>query len=150
MECIDRVNACWFGNINSRTYKRRDRTLFCPYVIINLKNLEEIRDRYLRDSLPVRLGGISADLARIASFASLEDNWKVVQSLLEESEFFIEWTAPEASLEEKAFLVELQIQLAFWHRIWTEIYTNSNEREKLSQQASSWSKKVLEMSGLVK
>ena len=123
--------------------------MFCPHVIINLKNLEEIRTRYLRDSLPVRLGGISADLARIASFAPLEDNWKVVQSLLEESKFFIEWTASEASLEEKSFLVELQVQLALWHRDWAEIHTNSNEREKLSQQASLWSQKVLEMSGLV-
>ena len=123
--------------------------MFCPYVIINLKNLEEIKARYLRDSLPVRLGGISADLARIASFAPMVDNWKMVQSLLEESKFFIEWTAQEASLEQKAFLVELQIQLALWHRDWAEIHTNSEEREKLSQQASLWSKKVLEMSGLV-
>lgn len=114
-----------------------------------MKNVSEIKNRYLKDELPVRLGGISADLARIASFASLEDNWKVVQSLLKESEFFIEWTVPDATLEEKAFLVELQIQLAYWYRIWTEIFTNSNEREKLSQQASFWSKKVLEMSGLV-
>ena len=114
-----------------------------------MKNVEDIKTRYLKDELPVRLGGISADLARIASFASMEDNWKVVQSLLEESKFFIEWTAQEASLEQKAFLVELQIQLAYWYRIWTEIFTNSNEREKLSQQASLWSKKVLEMSGLV-
>ncbi len=114
-----------------------------------MKNVKDIETRYLKDELSVRLGGISADLARIASFASLEDNWKVVQSLLEESKFFIEWTAQEASLEQKAFLVELQIQLAYWYRIWTEIFTNSNEREKLSQQASLWSKKVLEMSGLV-
>ena len=114
-----------------------------------MKNVNEVKNRYLKDELPVRLGGISADLARIASFAPMVDNWKVVQSLLEESKFFIEWTALDVSLEEKAYLVELQIQLAFWHRIWTEIYTNSKEREKLSQQASLWSKKVLEMSGLV-
>jgi hypothetical protein len=114
-----------------------------------MKNVNEVKNRYLKDELPVRLGGISADLARIASFAPMVDNWKVVQSLLEESKFFIEWTAQEASLEQKAFLVELQIQLALWHRDWAEIHTNSKEREKLSQQASLWSKKVLEMSGLV-
>lgn len=114
-----------------------------------MKNVNEVKNRYLKDELPVRLGGISADLARIASFAPMEDNWKVVQSLLEESKFFIEWTAPEVSLEQKAFLAELQIQIALWHRIWTEIYPNSKEREKLSRQASLWSKKVLEISGLV-
>ena len=114
-----------------------------------MKNVKDIKTRYLKDELPVRLGGISADLARIASFAPLEDNWKVVQSLLEESKFFIEWTAQDFSLEQKAFLVELQIQLALWHRDWDEIYTNSEEREKLSRQAFFWSQKVLAMSGLV-
>lgn len=114
-----------------------------------MKNIEEIKTRYLKDELPVRLGGISSDLARIASFAPLKDNWEAVQSLLEESRFFIEWTAGETSLEQKVFLVELQVELALWHRVWTEIYTSTEQREKLSRQASSWSKKVLEMSGLV-
>jgi hypothetical protein len=115
-----------------------------------MKNIEEIKTRYLKDGLPVRLGGLSADLARVASFSTSPENWKVVDSLLEESKFFIEWAAPEAPLEQKAFLVELQIQLAYWHRIWVEICADSKEREKLSQQASLWSKKVLEMSGLAK
>ncbi len=115
-----------------------------------MKNIEEIKTRYLKDGLPVRLGGLSADLARIASFALREDNWKVVETLLEESKFFIEWTASETNLEKKAFLMELQIQLALWYRIWSEIYTDPKKREKLSQQASLWSKKVLEMSGLAK
>jgi len=113
-----------------------------------MKNIENIKTRYLKDELSLRLGGLSADLARIASFSLHPDNWKVVESLLEESKFFIEWTAPDTPLEQKALLVEIQIQLAFWHRDWKEIYTDSKEREKLSQQASFWSKKVLEMSGL--
>ena len=99
--------------------------------------------------MPVRLGGLSADLARIASFCSSPDNWKVVESLLEESKFFIEWIVAKALLEQKAFLVELQIQLALWHRIWAEVYQDPKEREKLGQQTSFWSQRVLEMSGLV-
>lgn len=114
-----------------------------------MKNINDIKTRYLKDDLPVRLGGLSADLARIASFSLQPDNWKVVESLLEESKFFIEWTASEVPLEQKAFLVELQIQLAFWHRIWAENYKDQKQREKLSQQATFWSKKILEMSGLV-
>jgi hypothetical protein len=115
-----------------------------------MKNINDIKTRYLKDELSVRLGGLSADLARIASISLHLDNWKVVQSLLEESKFFIEWTASEVPLEQKAFLVELQIQLAFWHRIWAENYQDSNQREKLSQQTILWSKKILEMSGLAK
>ena len=115
-----------------------------------MKNVEAIKTRYLKDELPVRLGGISADLARIASFSNSADNWKAVESLLEESKFFIEWIVAEALLEQKAFLVELQIQLALWHRVWSEVYQDPKEREKLTQQASFWSQKVMEMSGLVK
>lgn len=108
-----------------------------------MKNLETIKKRYLQDDLQVRLGGIATNLARIASCASNPTNWKAVQSMLEESEFFIEWAAPEAPLNVKAFLVELQIQLALWHRVWPQVYASPQEREKLSQLARTWSQNVL-------
>jgi hypothetical protein len=34
-----------------------------------MKNLERKRERYLKDTLPVRLAGLAADLARISSSA---------------------------------------------------------------------------------
>ena len=108
-----------------------------------MRNIEAIKARYLQDDLKVRLGGIAANLARIASCSSYPADWEAVQSMLEESKFFIEWTAPEASLEAKAFLVELQIQLAFWHLVWSKVYTDPLEREKLGQLARSWSQNVL-------
>lgn len=108
-----------------------------------MKNLEIIKKRYLQDDLPVRLGGIAANLARIASFSSNPANWETVQSMIEESKFFIEWTAPEAPLNVQALLVELQIQLALWYREWPQVYTNPQKREKLSQLARTWSQNVL-------
>jgi hypothetical protein len=97
----------------------------------------------LQDDLKVRLGGIAANLARIASFSSDPADWEAVQSMLEESKFFIEWTAPEAPLNVKAPLAELQVQLALWHLVWPQVYTSSQEREKLSQLARDWSQDVL-------
>jgi hypothetical protein len=108
-----------------------------------MKNLETIRTRYLKDDLRVRLGGIAANLARIASVSSDPADWEAVQSMLEESEFFIEWTAPEAPLNVQAHLVELQIQLALWHLRWPQVYTDPQECEKLAQLARTWSQKVL-------
>ena len=35
-----------------------------------MKNLEAIQERYLRDPLPVRLGGLAANLARVESFSN--------------------------------------------------------------------------------
>lgn len=108
-----------------------------------MRNIEAIKTRYLQDDLRVRLGGIAADLARIASWSSDPATWEAVQSMLEESKFFIEWTAPEAPLNVQALLVELQIQLALWHLVWPQVYTDPQEREKLSQLARTWSQNVL-------
>jgi len=69
--------------------------------------------------------------------------------LINESKFFIEWTAAEAESNTAAELVELQIQLARWQRNWPEIWTNLSQRSKVAEQASVWSQRVLEMSGLL-
>ncbi len=108
-----------------------------------MRNIEAIKTRYLRDDIRVRLGGIAANLARIASSSLNPANWEAVQSMLEESKFFIEWTAPEAPLNVKVFLAELQIQLALWHLVWPEVYTDRQQREKLSQLSRTWSQNVL-------
>ena len=78
---------------------------------------DEIRERYLRDPLPIRLGGLAADLARIASFAEDPLDQQAVVSLLEEGKYFVEWTAPSAPPDIQAVLAEVQVSLALWqHR----------------------------------
>ena len=72
-----------------------------------MKDWTTIRDRYLRDTLPIRLGGLAANLARIKSFSHNIANYKVIESLLEESKFFIEWTANATEVNTAAELVEL-------------------------------------------
>ncbi len=79
---------------------------------------EQIRQRFLRDPLPIRLGGLAADLARISSFAENPDNREAVASVLEESKSFAEWIAPDAPLETQEFLAKLQVILALWERGW--------------------------------
>lgn len=108
-----------------------------------MRNMEAIKVRYLQDDLQVRLGGISANLARIASACSNPANWKAVQSILEETKFFIEWTAPNAPLKVQAFLAELQIQMALWHLMWPKVYDDPQQREKMGHLARSWSKNVM-------
>ena len=61
-----------------------------------MKDWKAIRERYLYDSLPVRLGGLAANLSRIKSFASHDANRDAVESLIGESKYFIEWAAAEA------------------------------------------------------
>jgi hypothetical protein len=114
-----------------------------------MRNRTAIRERFLRDPLPVRLGGLAANLARVESFSKHPDHREAVEHLLDESKYFIEWAAPEASLDLQADLVELQRQLAQWQHGWKEIWADTTKRALVAEQAGIWSKKVLEKSGLL-
>ena len=117
--------------------------------MLTLENLHEIRARYLHDALPTRLGGLAANLARVSSFAKHPANREAVNSLLDESKHFIEWTAREAELDTAAELVELQIQLARWQLDWTDIGADAAQRTQVATQARAWSDRMLELSGLL-
>lgn len=114
-----------------------------------MRDWSAIRERYLRDALPVRLGGLAANLARVSSFADHPDHCGVVERLLEESKFFIEWTALEAGISSQAKLVDLQIQLAHWQHLWKRIWDDPGRRAGIAEEAGAWSQRVLEMSGLL-
>ena len=114
-----------------------------------MKNLNNIRERYLKDGLPIRLGGLAANLARVSSTIKNPANLKVVNGLLEESKYFIEWTAIEAELETTVELVELQIKLALWQRSLDRIWDDEEKRLQIGQQAKDWSNEVLKYSGLL-
>jgi len=115
-----------------------------------MKDWTVIRERYMRDSLPVRLGGLAANLSRIKSFSASESSRETVVSLIDESKMFIEWTAAQAEINTAAKLVELQIQLARWQLRWQHIWSDPSTRAEVAEQSSVWSKQVLEMSGLLK
>lgn len=108
-----------------------------------------IKERYMRDGLSVRLGGLAADLARIKSFSAHPDHRDTVGSMIEESKYFIEWSAPGAELPVQAVLVEMQIQLALWQLRWRETWADPVARSAVAEQAGKWSQQVLEMSGLL-
>ena len=114
-----------------------------------MKDWTVIRERYLRDSLPVRLGGLAANLSRIKSFAAQDASRDAVASMLDESKHFIEWTAAETEVQTAAQLVELQVQLARWQQTWVKTWTDPLQRRQLAEQSANWSKRVLELSGLL-
>ncbi len=114
-----------------------------------MKNRIVIKERYLRDKLPVRLGGLAANLARIRSFSSNAENYDVIESLLDESKFFIEWTAAEMDVDRAAELVDLQIQLALWQISLARIWEDASQRVKIAEQSRLWSERVLDMTGLL-
>lgn len=110
---------------------------------------EATRERYVRDPVPVRLGGLAANLARVKSFSDHPHHREVVDGLLRESMLFIEWTAEAAGPDVQAQLVELRTELARWRDNWGAIWANAERRAAVAEEAEKWSVRVLRMSGLL-
>ncbi len=108
-----------------------------------MKNRERIQERYVKDALPVRLAGLAADLGRVASSARHASGSETVAMMLEESQYFIEWTTAEAPIEVAEELVNLQVMLALWRRAWPEVQHSQLQRSLLAAQAKQWSDQVL-------
>lgn len=105
---------------------------------------EHIRHRLLRDPLPIQLGGLAADLARVVSFSENPANHQAVASVLEEGKYFAEWIAPAAPLETQAVLAELQVSLAVWERGWL----SGNPVPTMQAEAQRKSDELLSLAGL--
>lgn len=114
-----------------------------------MNNLSERRVRYLNDPLPIRLGGLAANLARVRSFSKDPGNSVATFELFEESKFFIEWTAADAEIETAEQLVGLQIQIAVWQRNWDSLWRDEASRAEMAGAAFDWSNRVIAGSGLL-
>jgi len=114
-----------------------------------MKDLSAIQTRYVRDPLPVRLGGLATDLARIASFSQNPANLAPVTDLMREAAHFIEWCAPESDLESQVTLLELQRHLAHWRMRLPPRFPDQAWRARMIADAQQWSQRVLKMSGLL-
>jgi hypothetical protein len=114
-----------------------------------LINQEKRRQRFLRDALPIRLGGLAATLGRISSSARQSESPLAVTELLDEAKHLIEWTAAETEPETAAELVQIQRLITIWQKVWGKNHSGSEQRLLLSVEAKAWSDKVLELSGLL-
>jgi len=115
-----------------------------------IPNKEKLRERFLRDPLPRRLGGLAVTLGRISSVARKSSDPTNVTRLLEEAKSLIEWTAAEAEPEIAAELVSMQTLLNLWLKAWGEASQHKAQRTLLSVQAKHWSDKAMDFSGLLK
>ncbi len=114
-----------------------------------MENLDQLCSRYLQDAIPIRLGGLAANLARIASFSKYPGHQEAVADILVESKWFIEWTAAELEVPKAAELVGLQLKLAQWDWDRRQNWHDENWRNMLADNARRWSEYILEMSGLL-
>jgi hypothetical protein len=118
-------------------------------MMIKIKNLEERKERFLRDNLPIRMGGLAANLARIKSFSESDDNSAAVYLLLEESKYYIEWAGREMDAEKAAPLINLQRKISGWQQRWDSVWSDKDRRKMLAKVAERWSLEILRKSGLL-
>jgi hypothetical protein len=111
-------------------------------------NKEKLRERFLRDPLPRRLGGLAATLGRVSSVSRKSSDPTNVTRLLEEVKYMIEWTAADTEPEIAAELVSMQTLVTLWLRAWDKTSQHKEQRILLSVQAKHWSDRALDFSGL--
>ena len=110
---------------------------------------EKLRERFLRDPVARRLGGLAATLGRLSSSARNSPEPNTVADLLDEAKHLIEWTAADTEPETAAEVVRIQTLLTLWQRARNEASQNPQQRPLLSVQAKDWSDKAVDFSGLV-
>ncbi|MGE0127169.1 MAG: hypothetical protein AB7U82_03600 [Blastocatellales bacterium] len=111
--------------------------------------LDARKERYLRDPLPVRLGNLASNLARIRSIATQPELGEAARRVIGESKHFVEWAGKDAEMQIQIELIELQRQLARWQFKWHEIWNDDEKRNSIAEQAGVWSEKILDRSGLL-
>jgi hypothetical protein len=114
-----------------------------------LTNSKKLKQRFMREPLERRLGGLAATLARISSSARNSESPIIVENLLDEAKHLIEWTAAETEAETAAELIQIQRFITLWQKTWQSAYKEKSHRILLATQAKEWSDKTLQSSGLI-
>ncbi len=109
----------------------------------------KLRDRYLRDDWPRRLGNLASTLARIATATGNPNTLATVPPSLRESMLMIEWNLGRAPSEILIELAPMQAELRSWWRGWEAVTPSPALRTLLSRRARQMSDRVLELSGLL-
>lgn len=112
------------------------------------QNLDKKQERFQGENISIRLGHIASNLARIKSFSFIAHK-EAVSSVIDETKWFIEWTAAEIEPVYAEELVNIQVQLAMWELSWDDIWSDEKIRTEVAQQAGVWSERVLDLSGLL-
>jgi len=111
--------------------------------------VRDLRARYLRDPVPVRLGNLASSLNRLSTSAPQPERDSTAQSMMRECMSFLEWVGPDADAEIQPELVEMQRLLARWSRRWECEPREAGVREELRAFARQQSDRVLQLSGLL-
>jgi len=106
------------------------------------------RERFLREAPPGRLASIATVLGRAASVAPHAGHAASTAELVDEARHVIEWTAAELDPSGAAELVDLQVALTLWLRLWATGRADPVQRALLAHEAGRWSQRAGELSAV--
>lgn len=110
----------------------------------------KLRERYLRDDWPRRLGNLASTLGRLSSAAANPQTLNSVPLSLRESMLLMEWNLGGTPAEILVELSPMQAELVLWRRGWDAAAQSTILRTLLSRRARDMSDRVLQLSGLLK
>jgi hypothetical protein len=105
-----------------------------------MRDLKRMRERYLRDEKPIRMGNIASSLLRLSNWVRNRHRDEAIIDLMREIAWFMEWSGDLASAE----LSDMQREICRWRRIWPV----EQARGILLFRALQMSNRILELSGL--
>jgi len=110
-----------------------------------MRDLKKMRERYLRDDKPERMGNLASSLLRLSNWVRVGHrvghNDQGTVDLMREIAWFIEWNGDLALAE----LADMQREICRWRRLWPI----EQARAILALRALQMSNRILELSGLL-
>jgi four helix bundle protein len=130
-----------------------EKNLFTPLLseveeMQSISGLTYEQETFVQDSIPVRLGKLVTNLARINQLFSDSTHEDVVKSLIRETMYFLEWIAPDIDIDNAFELANLGRFLTRWLFNWEPAWNNTDAKNQIIQELGIWSDSVLQMSKL--
>ncbi|ABA24995.1 conserved hypothetical protein (plasmid) [Trichormus variabilis ATCC 29413] len=114
-----------------------------------MPNWSSIKASFLALDQPHQLGELASSLAHLKSWVQSSDCQQVVPVVLEESLLYLSLIQQNTQVYHKE-LNQLQDILQGWQRNWDNIKSQSSQTANITNVASGWSERILDMSGLLK
>lgn len=106
-----------------------------------MRDLKRMRERFLRDKIPERLGNMASSLLRLSKWVQMKQMDESVVDLMREIAWFMEWSGDLAYVE----LADMQREICRWRRAWPI----ESARSILAFRALQMSDRILDLSGLL-
>lgn len=110
---------------------------------------DELKARYLRDRVPVRLGNLASSLLHLRHALRGRTLNVYAVRMLNECRAFAALTFVDADARQQDALERLSSQLEQWHQDWECIVCDETVREAVAVQVEKWSDVILDVSGIL-